>query len=105
MGFVYLICDPSNDNFKIGVTKKNDIRERIKKLQTGNSTELFISSYYECEYPFRLEKLLHTKFHNKRKIGEWFSLESTDISNFKTICKELEKIIYCLKDNPFIKMT
>jgi len=105
MGFVYLICDPSNNVFKIGVTKKNNIIERIKKLQTGNSTELFISSYYECEYPFRLEKLLHSKFHNKRQIGEWFSLDATDIGNFKIICQKLEYIIYSLKNNPFIKLT
>lgn len=104
MGYVYLICDPSNDTFKIGVTKKKDIKERIRKLQTGNSTELFISSYYECEYPFRLEKLLHTRFHNKREVGEWFSLEANDIYNFTNICKELEKIILSLKNNPFVNL-
>lgn len=105
MGYVYLICDPSNDTFKIGVTKKLDIEERVRKLQTGNSTELFIRSYYKCEYPFRLEKLLHTKFHDKREVGEWFSLNIYDIINFKQICEELENIIYCLKDNPYMHLT
>lgn len=104
MGYVYLICDPSNDTFKIGVTKKQDIRERIRKLQTGNSTELFISAYYECEYPFRLEKMLHNKFYDKREVGEWFSLDAYDVFSFKTTCKELEKIILCLKNNPFVNL-
>ena len=103
MGYVYLICDPSSDSFKIGVTGKN-IKDRIKKLQTGNAEELFISSFYECEYPFRLEKMLHTKYANKRMHGEWFSLSSHDIGQFRNICKELCDIIECIKQNPFIKL-
>lgn len=105
MGYVYLICDPSNDTFKIGVTKKLDIEERVRKLQTGNSTELFIRSFYKCEYPFRLEKLLHTRFYNKRQIGEWFSLDCKDVCNFKKTCEELDEIIQSLTENPFIKLT
>lgn len=100
MGFVYLICDPETDRFKIGVTREN-IKERIKKLQTGNSTELFISSYYECEYPFRLEKMLHNKFNNKKELNEWFNLESEDIFNFKKICEQQEELINLLITNPF----
>ena len=105
MGYVYLICDPSNDTFKIGVTKRLDIEDRVRKLQTGNSTELFIRSFYKCEYPFRLEKLLHSRFHDKRQVGEWFTLNCEDVCNFKKTCEELEKIIDSLIDNPFIKLT
>lgn len=105
MGYVYLICDPSNDTFKIGVTKKLDIQERVRKLQTGNSTELFISSYYECKYPFRMEKLLHTRFHSKRQSGEWFLLSCEEVCNFKRICQELEGVINSLKNNPFVHLT
>jgi hypothetical protein len=103
MGYVYLICDPSSDAFKIGVTNKK-IDKRIKKLQTGNPEELFISSFYECEYPFRLEKMLHTKFSNKRMHGEWFSLNSHDIGQFRNTCEELIGIIESIKDNPYITL-
>ncbi len=105
MGYVYLICDTSTDSFKIGVTKQKDIEDRMKKLQTGNSTELFISSYYQTEYPFRLEKLLHNHFANQRLIGEWFSLTGKDVGSFRQICERLENIVIALKDNPFIHMT
>lgn len=104
MGYVYLICDMNNDSFKIGVTKKKDIEDRMKKLQTGNSTSLFISSYYETEYPFRLEKLLHNHFANKRLVGEWFSLDAKDVASFKKTCSILESIVMSLKDNPFVHM-
>lgn len=105
MGYVYLICDPANNTYKIGVTKKPNIEDRVRKLQTGNSTELFIRSYYQCEYPFRLENMLHVKFNNKREQGEWFSLNIDDIVNFRNTCKELEQIIYSIKDNPYIHLT
>ena len=48
MGYVYLICDPATDHFKIGVTR-NTIQNRIKKLQTGNPSKLFIKDFYETE--------------------------------------------------------
>ena len=100
MGYVYLICDPSNDRFKIGVTR--DLKSnRVKKLQTGNSTELFIRDIYETEWPFRLESMLHQHFKNKHVLNEWFELDVNDVVHFKEICKTLENTIKVLSDNPF----
>ena len=101
-GYVYLICDPANDTYKIGVTR-NLKSNRLEKLQTGNSTELFIIDTYETEYPFRMESMLHAKFQNKKELNEWFNLDVQDIVHFKDICKETENIIYSLLDNPFFR--
>jgi len=100
MGYVYLICDPATDRFKIGVTR-NLNSNRIKKLQTGNSTELFITDRYETNWPFRLETLLHKHFHNKHVINEWFALDAMDVVAFRKTCELLENNIQILKDNPF----
>ena len=86
--------------FKIGVTK-GDIQRRIKKLQTGNATELFLANYHESEYPYRIEKMLHSHFDSKRVLNEWFDLSHEDVVNFRNICKIMEERIKCLKDNPF----
>ncbi len=59
-----------------------------------------VSNIY-CEYPFRLETMLHNKFNHKRANGEWFYLEQEDISNFKTICEETIQMINVMKDNLF----
>lgn len=99
-GYVYLICDPANNVFKIGVTR-NLNSKRIKKLQTGNPTELHITSLYEAQWPFRLETMLHTKYKNKQILNEWFELELCDVVNFKQTCKDLENIIESLLENPF----
>lgn len=100
MGYVYLICDPANDTYKIGVTR-NIESNRIKKLQTGNSTELHIVNIYQCDYPFRLEKMLHLYFHTKHELNEWYNLSINDIVNFNNICETLNNRIKCLYDNPF----
>ena len=103
MAFVYLLGDVGGDNvFKIGMTR-GPIEKRIKQLQTGNGSEIYLVDYYETEYPFFVERLLHTKLYPKQKRNEWFNLEISDIVDFKKYCKEIEITAISLIDNPFSK--
>lgn len=99
-GYVYLIEDNNNQTYKIGVTK-NLVYNRLKKLQTGNSNKLNIISYFYSEYPFRLEKMLHNYFKEKRTNGEWFNLNNVDIICFSDLCNKYTNYINCLLENPF----
>ena len=99
-GYVYLICDPGQDTYKIGVTR-DLTQKRLKYLQTGNSSQLHIIHSVYVEFPFRVETMLHNKFKNKKAYGEWFYLDQDDIKNFKKSCDEAINIIEALKDNPF----
>lgn len=102
MAFVYLISNIDDDNIcKIGVTKKKDIENRKKELQTGSSNELYIRNYFETKYPYKLEKMLHRHFHDKILLNEWFKLSNEDINNFINTCNKYENILLSLKDNPF----
>jgi hypothetical protein len=98
MGYVYLIEDRNNNCFKIGVTK-GDPEKRLKKLQTGNPSKLELKYLYECEYPYRLESMLHTHYKSYNELNEWFSLENPN--DFLNKCVELNNVIYSLKNNPF----
>lgn len=100
MGFVYLLYDESNDLYKIGVTRNND-NKRIKRLQTGNPTELRIIHIYECEYPFRLETMLHNKYKTRNVMNEWFVLKDKEVIEFMKECDKLNDQINMLKSNPF----
>lgn len=101
MAFVYLLSDSGQDNmFKIGVTR-NKIEKRIKQLQTGNGNEIFLIKYYETDYPFFIERLLHMKFFPKQNINEWFTLEIEDVNKFNEYCSSFEETAKSLKDNPF----
>ena len=102
MGYVYLIGEMDNKGrYKIGSTKAKNVNKRLKQLQTGNSSELFIKESYETEHQFKLEKMLHNHFKSSNLIGEWFELSESDTEAFKRVCEEKEKIISSLKNNPF----
>ena len=96
-GYVYLIADCENCTFKIGVTKGSP-EKRLKALQTGNSTKLMLKEAYECEFPYRLESMLHNHYKLVNELNEWFYIENP--SEFLHLCKEFDNIIYSLKDNP-----
>lgn len=103
MAYVYLLGDTGQDDtFKIGITR-GKIEKRIKQLQTGNGEEIYLVSYYETEYPFFIERLLHTKLYPKQKRNEWFNLGIDDVTNFKSLCSEFEKSAKALEENPFSK--
>lgn len=102
MGYVYLIGEINDENkYKIGSTKCSDINKRLKQLQTGNSNQLIIKSYYETNKPFKLETMLHNKFKNNNVIGEWFEMTEKDIIDFNETCDKYQKIIESLKENPY----
>lgn len=101
MAYVYLLGDSGQDNtFKIGVTR-GKVEKRIKQLQTGNGEDIYLVNSYETNYPFFIERLLHTKLFPKQKRNEWFNLDISDVVNFKLYCEEIEKQAEALKDNPF----
>ena len=100
MGYVYLIQDINNDTYKIGVTK-GDPKTRLKKLQTGNSTELILRYVFETKYPFRLETMLHNKYSYLKEMNEWYALPFDVVKNWGDICNEMNNIILVMMDNPF----
>ena len=100
-GYVYLIQDTGKDNaYKIGVTK-NLVTERKKELQTGNSSELEIITFFETKYPYKLEAMLHRYYNQSNIKNEWFSLTDDNVSGFTQLCHKLNNIILSLEDNPF----
>lgn len=103
MATVYLLGDSGQDNtFKIGMTR-GPVKKRIRQLQTGNGEEIYLVDFYETEFPFFVERLLHLKLFPKQKRNEWFNLDLEDVVNFKAYCKDIEEQAEALKDNPFGK--
>ena len=99
-GYVYLICEPLNETYKIGVTR-NPQCKRIKSLQVGNSQKLHIVKMVKTLYPFRLETMLHNNYKDKKLEGEWFQLTINDVLQFEQVCKKYIDIMHNLKNNPY----
>ena len=91
-GFVYLLGDSGKEGmFKIGVTR-GTIERRIKKLQTGNSGEIYRVDYFPTDHPFCIEKWMHIKYGDKNVLNEWFELDIEDMKNFKKDCHRFEDL-------------
>jgi hypothetical protein len=99
-GYVYLLTD--GEQYKVGVTR-GSIWNRIKKLQTGNPYVIQMIDCYETYNPFKIEKILHFRYSDKRVNNEWFDLNSDDVTNFKSTCEKIESMLESMKDNPYIK--
>lgn len=100
-GYVYLLGDWEKEGiFKIGVTK-GTLQRRIKKLQTGNSGEIYICQSFQTEHPFFIEKILHQRFIGKQVLNEWYELTNEEALSFKKYCQEIEDMIEVMKNNPF----
>lgn len=102
MGFVYLIGESSTPNvFKIGSTRKKDINDRMKQLQTGNPDELYLARYFETESPFKVEHFLHFNLSDHNSHGEWFEVGSGFEDRFMEMCRKAQDIVDSLDGNPF----
>lgn len=101
MGFVYLLGDWGKEKiYKIGVTR-GSIEKRIKRLQTGNSGEIYIVDYFQTKNPFFIEKRLHMIYHKQNVFREWFELGIEDVKKFKKHCEDIEELIKIMKENHF----
>jgi len=102
----YIIVEEDTNICKIGVSI--DIEERLKSLQTGNSSKLLLNSGFYCKVPYKLETIVKNKYKEFNRIGEWFNIEdlpalknfircrahdlnnkyyTCDLCNFKTLYK------------------
>lgn len=103
-GYVYLLADIDREKtYKIGVTR-GDINKRIKKLQTGNSGEIYVVKYFKTKIPFFIEKHLHFKYFKENIRNEWFKLDDEEVFKFTKHCEDIEEIYNIMKDNEFFKI-
>lgn len=75
MEYLYIGFDATGW-FKIGIT--NDYKKRRTQMRTANPVIQF-AFVFVVEKALIAEIECHTKFHDKRKAGEWFDLESKDL--------------------------
>lgn len=81
--FLYLIKNLITNETKIGYAKNYKSRIRAIISQGGIKKHKYI--VFKGNKPEKIEKILHTMFHNKRKIGEWFALSDKDIFKIKNL--------------------
>lgn len=65
---------------KIGISQ--DLTKRIENLECSGGHKLKLLLMVK-KGGAKLEQVLHTRFADKRTVGEWFQLSATDIQNLR----------------------
>jgi len=81
IGFVYLIKHGSRNEYKIGKTINPLRREGEIRIQLPEKIKPV--HYIETDDPTGIELYWHRRFQTKRKEGEWFELNKSDVNSFK----------------------
>jgi len=100
--YVYLIQSLENSYYKIGVSKHP--KQRLKELQTGNSSELRLVETFQSRLAHMIEKTLQRRYSHLRKEGEWFDMSIANETSFVQECQKIEENLTFLKksNNVFI---
>lgn len=98
--YVYLISNNLNQ-YKIGISKNP--KRRIKELQTGNDSNLFIVNQYKSEnYYKKIEFTLHNTYKHCNILNEWFELTNDQASMFISECVKIEKNFMFMDENKIV---
>lgn len=95
--FVYVLYNPLNNLYKIGIT--DNFIERLRNLINGSGCDMDIIIVLELGYIDErssfIEEKLHKYYKNKRIRGEWFSLNEKDIEDIKELFWKIEGVNIC----------
>lgn len=95
---VYVFKLIGTDYYKIGMTKNESVKDRLKTIKTYSPFEIEVTSVIKTKNAFALEKQLHEKFYSKRVNGEFFELTKGDIFYLKKLedknTKELKEFFW-----------
>ena len=102
MGKVYLLEEMGDKlRYKIGVTK-NEMKNRVNPLKTGNSDDIMAIYTYESAHYKKIEKMLHRKFQKNHHRLEWFEMTDEQVQSFLFEAKKADETIdFMLKNNYF----
>lgn len=81
IGYVYLVRHGSRNEYKIGKSYNPIRREGEIRLELPEKIQPI--HYIKTDDPTGIENYWHSRFANKRKEGEWFSLTTDDVCAFK----------------------
>jgi predicted GIY-YIG superfamily endonuclease len=97
MKYVYLIQSLEDSYYKIGVSVHP--KQRLKELQTGNSSPLVLIETYQSEFAHKIERTLQRRYSHLKKEGEWFEMSISNEVSFLQECRVIDETLKMLKKN------
>jgi len=90
---IYILNAEGTWEYKIGHTKSNSSKGRLKQCQTGNSLKIATVWEYTTDYAKEVEKMMHRYLTHCRQAGEWFSLGDYSIDDIKNKIIHFDKVV------------
>ena len=85
---VYLV---SNGEYtKIGIS--GNFPNRLANLQTANASKLTTVGLFDTDIAPQIEGMLHRIYDSRRVLGEWFSLNSTEIAAITELLRMIDRV-------------
>jgi hypothetical protein len=83
--YVYLMKDNHTNLYKIGISKNPEFREKTLLSQSPSINLLYKREFFDRDISRVMEKTLHNYFQHKRVRGEWFDLDESDLTKFRSV--------------------
>ena len=86
-GWIYVIKDNKTNLIKIGITQKENPKQRLSQYLSHNMDIklLFIDNVNDC---FSVEDNIHQRISDKQIKGDWFNLSTEDVLGVFRIISE-----------------
>lgn len=84
-GYVYVIKGTHNGVVSYKIGKADNLEDRLKRFEVKIPFDIELVAAFYVKRPLDFEKVLHAKFSDKRKAGEWFDLDKLDIYTIVSI--------------------
>ena len=81
--YTYLMKDDNNGYYKIGMSKNPVYREKTLQSEKPTISLLCSKKFSSREEAREHEKILHQRYSNQHKRGEWFWLSEQDVADVK----------------------
>lgn len=108
MKYIYLIGSIETSLYKIGVTSKKELKNRLSNIQVGCPYKVEVIDIFPSEYSYKVEKILHRTMSTNKTDGngvplhgEWFYLGLEEVYKFQERCKLNEDNYILFKDSGF----
>lgn len=98
MGFVYVLNLDGTDYYKVGITGKENVQDRIAAIQTSTPFEITVVDFRPHDGYMEVEKLAHSLLAKYRIRGEWFYTTKAIVLEAYNTALSMVTIDYALED-------
>lgn len=88
-GWIYLIGCTERNWYKIGLTRRESTKARIRAISTNMPFRIDYERAWACPDSYTAEARLHRRFHKQRLNGEWFEIKPDKLPEVLAVAERI----------------